>query len=624
MNTLLACAVLVAAHVQAQRYDLPRRLDARAVAFGNDTSSYTNSSSTSLTSSTSQGTQPQPPLVTDTDSSTTPPIKPPTTGQSPPIVPSGGQGGPANGSPGGGDGLCAAGILTYFGSVYPTVYVTVTEGYDVTLSAANATMTDSEILITPSSHCSSTVVPVDNPDQPMATIEATIDVPISESPGPDDGARTIQTTDATNVTQGFGGGGGPGRAGTMTGKASGLPKPPFHPNVPDPDPDAPASVAPSPEAPPPGQTHVDYSPTVVQSTIYNSAPYTSTVVVTKKTPVPVVPRTEEPPPVFQPRPPSPNAPNPPNQQTGGRPSPGGARPGGPNSGGAINTLIQLPPSQPAGGSGLVESVIRSLFFPSAPTPAAAPQTTLNNVPVAVRPSAVVIGSSEVPIPTGRDEAVVTEGGAVFTVRAQEIVAPSTTVAFGPLNPQGAISVAPTRVTAAPGVIVEVAGSTAIVDGTTFRLDESFSTVITISGERISIGPSGIGLPSTTIAAGRITDAPRTVQTVGDVTLTIDGSSVIIAGTTYGIASDSPTVTTEVNGERISIGPGGVGFDSTTVRPTTERTSTREAAAEATSSEGGSTGGNGDSDGDDSDNTASAFLMSPFAMVVSLFALFIAL
>lgn len=498
--------------------------------------------------------------------------------------------------------------MTYFGSVYPTVYLTVTETYDVTLSAANATMTDTETLITPSPACGSTVVPIDNPDQPMATIQATINVPISDHAGTTFPTMDAPANDTRQTVEGT------PVQGSMSGKASSWPPPKF-PNIP---------VAPGPE---PEQTHVDFSPSVVASTIYATAPYTATVVVTKKTPVPVAPRSEEPPPVFQPKPPAsdqpkpPNPPSPPNQQPGGGPGTGPQQPGRPNGGGDINTRVQVPGSQPTGGaSGLLETIIRSLLAPAAATLPAIPQTTLNNVPIAVRPSSVVIGGSVIPIPTGRDEAVVSQGGAVFTVRAEEIVAPSTTVAFGPLNPQGAISIPPTRVTAAPGVVVEVAGSTAIVDGTTFRLDQDFSTVVTISGERISIGPSGIGLSSTTIVPGRITAAPQIVESVGDVTFTIDGSAVILSGTTYGIATDSPTITTEVAGQRISIGPGGVGFDSTTIKPTSAQTSTRESAAEASSSGGGD--GNGDDDG--SDNTASASLMSPFAMVVSLFALFIAL
>lgn len=512
--------------------------------------------------------------------------------------------------------------MTYYGSVYPTVYVTVTESYDVTLSAPNATMTHTETLITPPSDpaCGSTVVPID-PNEPMFTIQATINVPVSHDGSP-----------AANGTRAIG---GAPIEGSMSGKASNLPAPPKA-SLGNPGP-RPANPGPQPEGTPEEPSFADFSPTVVPSTIYNSAPYTSTVVITKKTPVPVAPRTETPPPSFgpgpqpqpQPQPPSPpanNPPNPPNQQTGGRPGGNGQQPGGPNGGGEINTLAQLPNSGPqAGASGLIDSVIRSLIVPAAataPAAPAAPQTTLNNVPVALRPSSVVIGSSVIPIPTGREEAVVSQGGAVFTVRSGEIVAPSATVAFGPLNPQGIISVPPTRVTAAPGIIVEVAGSTAIVDGTTFRLDEDFSTVVTVNGERISIGPSGIGLPSTTIAAARTTAAPQVVETVGHVTFTLSGSSVIIAGTTYGIASDSPTITTQVNGDRVSIGPGGIGFDSTTVKPTMDQTSTREAAAEATGSASGSGSNDGDSNGDDS--MASAHLMSPFAIIVSLFALVMAL
>lgn len=367
------------------------------------------------------------------------------------------------------------------------------------------------------------------------------------------------------------------------------------------------------------------TPTVVQSTIYAGAPYTSTVIVTKKTPVPVVPRSNEPTLNFGDQPSS--VPKPPNSPPAGpgrggpgrTQSPPTQQPAGPNAVDETNTLVQAPPG--GAGNGLIETVIRSLILAPSTTPAIAPQTTLNNVPIAVRSSSIIIGTTTVPIPTdGGAEATITAAGATFTVRPSEIVAATTTVTFGPLSPQGAISIPPTRITAGSGVVVAVAGSTAVVDGTTFRLDASFSTVVTVSGERISIGPSGVALASTTIAtAGRVTEAPQIVETVGHVTFTIDGSQVVISGSTFGIGSGAPTVTTEFSGDKVSIGPGGVGFASTTVSPTRVAPATSGDEDDARATGSAADGGDGDdsSAASVSRDPGSAALLSLLAGLVAL-------
>jgi hypothetical protein len=494
--------------------------------------------------------------------------------------------------------------------------MTVTESYDVTLSAANATMTDIETLITPSSPsaCSSTIVPVDSNarGQAVATILATIEVTVTDTSSPS--TTTFSTLDvpANQTNSMFGPGRGP--AATTLVNTPGRPKP----QNPGPAPENNSGSDNGAEGS--ENTPGELKPTVVESTIYAGVPYTSTVIVTKKTPVPVVPRSDQPPPVTFQQPPPPNGspaanPNPntqdrqPNNQNNQQQQPGGPNPG--TQGGA-----PAAPSPTYNSAGFLETIIRSIIIQQ-PTsaPGRTPQTTINNVPIAVQPSSVIVGDSTVPIPTGRGEAVVTQSGAVFTIRPSEIVADTTTVAFGPLNPQGVISVAPTQVTAAPGVVVAVAGSTAVVDGTTFRLDASFSTVLTVSGERISIGPSGIGLPSTTIAIGQVTEVARLVETVGDVTFTIDGSEVFISGTRFGIGSDSPTITTSFGGERVSIGPGGVGFASTTITPTSAPTSTRSSGDTADSTSAGSADASVTADAADSGSDRLSVLNLPLYTVL---------
>ncbi|ETN42147.1 uncharacterized protein HMPREF1541_04088 [Cyphellophora europaea CBS 101466] len=609
MNMLISFALLLSAHVQAQRYGLPRRLEARGTFSGNETAPYTNSSITTSWTSTLDHAPSLSPPSTSTEQKSTDSLKPPLPDQTSTLT--GSEKPEPTGGPPGGDAdgaVCRGGMLTYYGSVYPTVYSTVTEIYNVTLSAVNATMTDSETLMTPSqAACGYTVVPINGPEQAIATIEGTVDpalpqpkqTVLSTGLSPDN----MTLVDGTPFTETMSIG-SPSR--------SGAPRPPKFPAAPVPE---------TGERPSPVVGGRPPAASMKGSTIYATAPYTSTVIVTKKTPVPVLPTAQSPPPVFQNPPPTQDR-KPPVQETGGRPGaggdsvggPSGGAPGGPKDDSGVVSLIQI-----SNGIGISAGPNGIDSIPATATGGVAPQTTIDDVPIAVQRSSVFFGSSAVAIPTGRDEAVITQGDATFTLRSNAIAGQSTTVAFGPLSPQGVVSVPPTRVTAAPGVVVEVAGSTAVVAGTTFRLDERFSTVITVSGQRVSIGPSGIGLPSTTILAGLVTQAPAMVETVGDVTFTLDGSRVIISGSTYGIATDSPTVTTEFDGEEVSIGPGGIGFDSTTFKPTQAETSTREDMAQATGSAGG---GDGD-DGSDS-NGASLPGKSLWGALASLLALLVVL
>jgi hypothetical protein len=195
-----------------------------------------------------------------------------------------------------------------------------------------------------------------------------------------------------------------------------------------------------------------------------------------------------------------------------------------------------------------------------------------------------VGTQVIAIPT-TGAATVRAGEQLFTVRPSEIAVSGSTLSFGTLQQaQFASSVPPTRITAAPGVVVEVGGSTAVVAGTTFRIGEGApSSAITISGQRIAFGTAGVVLPSTTVAAGAaITAGPAVaVESVGDLTFSVDATQVIIDGSTYRIGSGAPTVRTTVDGQSLSIGTGGIAVGtSTTVRPTSVTITASETGAGA--------------------------------------------
>jgi hypothetical protein len=584
---LLPCALAL-----AQTPSTPRRLYLRALT--------PNNNGTGIYSNTTQPAVP--PLLTPSTLTSTS-----TSTQGRPSVGSPSPEEPPDSAPGPSDiGTCDD-TVTYYGSVYATVYSTVTETYEVPVTASNVTLADAETLITPPPACRATVLPSPKSGEAIATERHTMSIYVGDpgAPSSDDGDSTLDGKRGSSApTDDPSAGGVTSAFATLvpSGNAtkSFLDGPATVPiNISRP-PQASAAPPPGPPPPPPGSVAdipkngpdngfggggggADWSMVVTESTIYNTAPYTSTVLVTKKTSVPVVvPKSPGSPPVFGPSPPA-------------EPTAGPNQPALPLDG-------QNRPVNPGGDSPILSLVVTNDPGPGATrgSPNIVPQTTIDNVPIAVRPSTVYIGNSAIPIPTvGGDEVVVSTADKSFTVRNNEVVAPSTTVRFGPLLAVGKISVAPTTVTAAPGVVVEVAGSTAVVDGTTFRLAQDFSTVITVSGQPISIGPAGVGLPQTTIAAA-MTEVPEIIEIVGRVTVTLSGEEAIISGNHYGIASDSPTVTTQFEDQKVTIGPDGVIFPSTTVVPSRP---THTGAGDAQAS---STGASGDNDSSGTPSTAVAW------------------
>jgi hypothetical protein len=433
------------------------------------------------------------------------------------------------------------GSVTYYGSVPPTVYLTVTEEFSVTVTASNASITASETFITPPPACISTILPLPGTFQPLETIELSSAV-ISSQAGL-----------------------------SPSGK-----KPPPQPHVDTGTANSPHHTPPPAEESPPDEE----TSTVLKSTVYATAPYTSTVIITKKTPVVVVSSQTSAPPVFQdpgagqnPPPPPPPSPtggsSPPNAPSNDKPPP--ASPG---------SVAPAPVTATPSLGGAIISILRTQIpAPSATPPA---QTTLANVPVAFAPSSVIIGSSAIAIPSS-GQVVATIQGQTFTVGPSGIAVAGTTIGGGPLNviQSPPVSIFSTRVTVAPGVVAEVVGSTAVIDGSTFRIGFGApATTLTFNGVPVDIGPYGIILPTSTIAANAMTDTPKVVESAGGLVFSIDQSEVVIAGTTYQIGSGAPTVTTVIDGQTVSIGAGGVGLKSTTLKPTTASPRTGSGATDS--------------------------------------------
>jgi hypothetical protein len=361
-----------------------------------------------------------------------------------------------------------------------------------------------------------------------------------------------------------------------------------------------------------------YNPSVGE-TLTGSA-YTSTVLVTKKTPVPTVVPDTSAPPDFHTTPATPQAnPTPTVQSPTPLPSSQGTDNAHSSGGGGGNSPAPVAVKDGPTNNGAA---------PSAPTTA-----NVNGVPVIVLPSSsgVVIGGQVISVPQSGSKTTVVANGNTFTLGKSSIVGPGTTIAIaadqagGPtpvtangltfqvgatqaiisgksyaigagaptttlniggqtvvVGPSGVgvpgETVAPEQATAGPSLSVVTAGgvtitydkSEAIVGSSTYRIGQGASqTVITVNGKTVSFGASGVGLASSTIPPAKITAAPSlSAVTVDGVSFSVDATEVVIGSSTFRIGSGAPTETTVINGHTVSIGPSGVGLGSTTVRPPT--------------------------------------------------------
>jgi hypothetical protein len=291
--------------------------------------------------------------------------------------------------------------------------------------------------------------------------------------------------------------------------------------------------------------------------------YTSTVYVTKKTPVPtVVPDTSAPPDfhISSTSPPPVNNPTPGFQQGSTVPavqtpsqSPGGNTKEGANGGKGDQTTT-------ANVGSLINSGINGLALPTlAPTSA-----NVKGVPVVVLPSSsgVVIGGQVVSIPPSGSETTVVANGNTFTLGKSSIIGPGTTVAL-------AVVTAPTPVTA-DGLTFKVGTTQAIISGKTYAIGAGApTTTLTIGGQTIVVGPSGVAVPGKTIAPAKVTDAASlSVITAGGLTIAYDNTEAIVGSSTYRIGQGASQTVITVNGKTVSLGAGGVGLASSTIPPAT--------------------------------------------------------
>lgn len=219
-------------------------------------------------------------------------------------------------------------------------------------------------------------------------------------------------------------------------------------------------------------------------------------------------------------------------------------------------------------------------------------TVVDGKTVSIGPQGIGLVGTTIPLPSPGDATVstITADGLTFTVGASKAVIEGRTFSVGPnvaattavidgktisIGPQG-IGLAGTTIplpnpTAASFQTVTAGGLTfvvnpteAIISGRTFAIGSGIAPITTvIDGQRISIGPGGIGLATTTVALPPPSASGYTVLTEGDLTFTVGPSQAIIGGKTFNIVPGAAPITTTINGQIVTIGPKGIAFAGTT-------------------------------------------------------------
>jgi len=193
---------------------------------------------------------------------------------------------------------------------------------------------------------------------------------------------------------------------------------------------------------------------------------------------------------------------------------------------------------------------------------------------------VVILDGEVVSAVGASIAVV--GGSTFTYNTgsspQTTVFNHETITIGPAGISfdgttlgGQAHSTGTQLGIAGGVsVTQIGSSLAVITGTslnvvtvvTFTIGPGATrTTATIDDRTITADQTGLGIDGQTMS---FPFNPTTQAiTAGGITFTEIGSTVVIGGSTYTIGPGAKPTTINFNSEKISIGPGGLGFSTTT-------------------------------------------------------------
>ena len=223
-------------------------------------------------------------------------------------------------------------------------------------------------------------------------------------------------------------------------------------------------------------------------------------------------------------------------------------------------LISIGPD----GVGLAGTTAALGSSPTATTPHSS-VILVNGISFSLQPSNVVISGTTYPIGPGSHPKTINLSGETISLGPDGIGLPSTTIVPEEIaSPSSYIS---PSVTVVDGITFSLSPSAVIISGTAYPIGpSSHPETINLNGEQISLGPNGIGLPSTTIAPENTLTPSTSTTVINGITLSLSPSNIIVSGTTYPIPPSSHPKTFTLNSETISIGPNGIGFPSTTLIP----------------------------------------------------------
>ncbi|MCJ1316250.1 hypothetical protein MMC15_001571 [Xylographa vitiligo] len=258
----------------------------------------------------------------------------------------------------------------------------------------------------------------------------------------------------------------------------------------------------------------------------------------------------------------------------------------PDIGGLAKTfhLVPAPAITTPTPTSVLAAIIQSIFdSPPSPTPDPAPAseqsppagaagqpdtppsaTIINDVPIALFPSAVVIGTQTFPPPSQPTALII--AGQTFTLSPSQVIAPGGVILPLPAAPAPASGPPPLTTTIANLPLTLFASSAILPSATYVFAADSPPLTTLIAGQLLTIGPAGIIFPSTTLLLP--TPNPLTTLTFPGLTIALSPSLAIISGLTLPLGPHAPSTVITIGGETLTAGPDGLVLPSTTIAPPT--------------------------------------------------------
>ncbi|MCJ1475654.1 hypothetical protein MMC13_004317 [Lambiella insularis] len=191
---------------------------------------------------------------------------------------------------------------------------------------------------------------------------------------------------------------------------------------------------------------------------------------------------------------------------------------------------------------------------------------VNNVPVQIAPSKVVIGTQTV-VPSVVTTPVVVNGQ-TFAIYPSQVVGPGGPVLAIPSSANPSAEFATAVVTLGNQAITQLSPSVFQLAGTTLTLPpKAQSSTVSIDGKQYTIYPSSIVAGGSSVVLPTISpsfEAAAATTTIAGIPIVLSPSSIIIGSSTYTFSPNQAPITTTISNQPITIGPSGIIFPSTTL------------------------------------------------------------